>query len=50
MATPEHLRRRLSDSRDLKLDVLDELWANATASEAKASELHERLLGRRCSR
>ena len=25
--------------RDLKLDVLDELWANATMSEAKASEL-----------
>jgi hypothetical protein len=25
--------------RDLKLDVLDELWANATRSEAKASEL-----------
>jgi hypothetical protein len=25
--------------RDLKLDVLDELWANATMSETKASEL-----------
>ena len=25
--------------RDLKLDVLDKLWANATMSEAKASEL-----------
>jgi len=25
--------------RDLKLDVLDELWSNATMSEAKASEL-----------
>jgi hypothetical protein len=25
--------------RDLKLDVLDELWANASMSEAKASEL-----------
>jgi hypothetical protein len=25
--------------RDLRLDVLDELWANATMSEAKASEL-----------
>ena len=25
--------------RDLKLDVLDELWANATMSESKASEL-----------
>ncbi len=25
--------------RDLKLDVLDGLWANATMSEAKASEL-----------
>ena len=25
--------------RDLKLDVLDELWADATMSEAKASEL-----------
>jgi hypothetical protein len=25
--------------RDLKLDVLDELWANATMSEVKASEL-----------
>lgn len=25
--------------RDLKLDVLDELWANATMSEARASEL-----------
>ena len=25
--------------RDLKLDVLDELWANATMSDAKASEL-----------
>ena len=25
--------------RDLKLDVLDELWANATMSEAEASEL-----------
>jgi hypothetical protein len=25
--------------RDLKLDVLDELWANATMSEAKASEV-----------
>jgi hypothetical protein len=25
--------------RDLKLDVLDDLWANATMSEAKASEL-----------
>jgi hypothetical protein len=25
--------------RDLKLDVLDELWANATMSEAKAAEL-----------
>jgi hypothetical protein len=25
--------------RDLMLDVLDELWANATMSEAKASEL-----------
>jgi hypothetical protein len=25
--------------RDLKLDVLDELWANATMSQAKASEL-----------
>jgi hypothetical protein len=25
--------------RDLKLDVLDELWANATMSEDKASEL-----------
>jgi uncharacterized protein len=25
--------------RDLKLDVLDELWSNATLSESKASEL-----------
>jgi hypothetical protein len=25
--------------RDLKLDVLDELWGNASMSEAKASEL-----------
>jgi hypothetical protein len=25
--------------RDLKLDVLDELWANATMSEAEASDL-----------
>lgn len=25
--------------RDLKLDILDELWANATMSETKASEL-----------
>lgn len=25
--------------RDLKLDVLDELWADATMSDAKASEL-----------
>lgn len=25
--------------RDLKLDVLDALWANATMSEAKATEL-----------
>jgi hypothetical protein len=25
--------------RDLKLDVLDELWANATMSDAEASEL-----------
>ena len=25
--------------RDLKLDVLDELWANATMPEASASEL-----------
>jgi len=25
--------------RDLKLDFLDELWANATMSEAKSSEL-----------
>ena len=25
--------------RDLKLNVLDELWANATMAEAKASEL-----------
>lgn len=25
--------------RDLKLDVLDDLWANATLSEAEASEL-----------
>ena len=25
--------------RDLKLDVLDELWSNATMSEAKATEL-----------
>lgn len=25
--------------RDLKLDVLDELWANATMSETNASEL-----------
>jgi hypothetical protein len=25
--------------RDLKLDVLDVLWSNATLSEAKASEL-----------
>lgn len=25
--------------RDLKLDVLDDLWANAGMSEAKASEL-----------
>jgi hypothetical protein len=25
--------------RDLKLDVLDELWSTATLSEAKASEL-----------
>jgi hypothetical protein len=25
--------------RDLKLDVLDELWANATMPEAKAAEL-----------
>lgn len=25
--------------RDLKLDVLDELWAHATMSETKASEL-----------
>lgn len=25
--------------RDLKLDVLDELWTNATMSETKASEL-----------
>jgi hypothetical protein len=25
--------------RDLKLDVLDELWANATMSEAKATDL-----------
>lgn len=25
--------------RDLKLDVLDELWAHATMSQAKASEL-----------
>ncbi|MBV9838044.1 MAG: hypothetical protein JO156_07995 [Solirubrobacterales bacterium] len=25
--------------RDLKLDVLDEVWSNATMSEAKASEL-----------
>ena len=25
--------------RDLKLDVLDELWADATMSEAKASKL-----------
>jgi hypothetical protein len=25
--------------RDLKLDVLDELWANASMSEANASEL-----------
>jgi hypothetical protein len=25
--------------RDLKLDVLDELWSKATPSEAKASEL-----------
>ena len=25
--------------RDLKLDVLDELWADATMSEAEASEL-----------
>jgi hypothetical protein len=25
--------------RDLKLDVLDELWSNASMSEAKASEL-----------
>ena len=25
--------------RDLKLDVLDELWGSATLSEAKASEL-----------
>ena len=25
--------------RDLKLDVLDELWANATMSEAQATEL-----------
>jgi hypothetical protein len=25
--------------RDLKLDVLDELWANATMSDAQASDL-----------
>ncbi|MBV9049368.1 MAG: hypothetical protein JOY58_13920 [Solirubrobacterales bacterium] len=25
--------------RDLKLDVLDEVWANATMSEGKATEL-----------
>ena len=25
--------------RDLKLDVLDDLWSNATLAEAKASEL-----------
>lgn len=25
--------------RDLKLDVLDDLWSNATLSEAEASEL-----------
>ena len=25
--------------RDLKLDVLDELWANATMSESEAAEL-----------
>jgi hypothetical protein len=25
--------------RDLKLDVLDELWSNATLSESKATEL-----------
>jgi hypothetical protein len=41
--------------RDLKLDVLDELWANATMSEAKASELaieaqHANRPGRRAAR
>lgn len=41
------VRTGLSDSavieeslrRDLKLDVLDELWSNASLSEARASEL-----------
>lgn len=41
--------------RDLKLDVLDDLWANATMPETKASELaveaqHATRPGRRAAR